>query len=666
MSKFIVVDGMSLVFRAYYALQSARFKSPNGEDTGAIFGFANLMLSLIDKESPDYLLVAFDTREPTFRKELYSEYKANRDAFPEDLAPQLERIKEFLDAMNIVRLEFPGYEADDIIGTLGKRAEREGVLAFCLTSDKDMMQLVDDNFKILRPSRDNSDYDVIDREGVIKKFGLPPEYVVDVLALMGDASDNIPGAAGIGEKTAPEIIKQYGKIEEVYEKIDTIEKKAIKTKLEASKERVLLSKVLATIKTDVPLDFDFHSSKFSAPDVLKLNELLSELGLNQVRVKVKKIVESKFEKKSGEIILEASPIDTKTIDDIKVDYKLIETLEDLENYLIELENASELSFDLETTSLDCMKAEIVGIALSAKPDVARYIAVYEGAKQETDESQFDLFSAPKEVELVESRGIPIENAIKLIKSILENPKIKKYGQNAKYDALILKRYGVNVSPIAFDSMVASYLIDQDEKRNMDFLSQKYLGYSPIPISALIGEKKGKQKNMREVPLEDVAKYASEDADITLKLRNALYPELVKKELIELAEAVEFPLIEVLTQIEYNGATIDSNALNELSAQLGERIIELRSKIFAEVGEEFNIDSPKQLSFILFEKLKLPIVKESKTGISSDISVLSELAISFPIAALLIDYRKLQKLKNTYLDRSAKACKPSNRQDSHYL
>ncbi|MFH1050555.1 MAG: DNA polymerase I [bacterium] len=721
MEKLYLVDGMSLVFRAYHALASTGLKSASGEPTAAVFGFVNIITSLIEKEKPERIIVVFDRKEPTFRHIKYPLYKANRDEFPEELVPQMTRIKEFLDYANIPRTELAGYEADDVIGTLSKVASDKGNEVVCITADKDFYQLVNDKVKLYKPSRvKRDDFDIVDIEAVNKKFGVSPDKVIDVLAILGDTSDNVPGVKGIGEKTAIPLIQQYGTVENLYEHINEIKRQAVKDKLIENKDNALLSKDLVTIVTDAPIDLSYLDAKINNPDYKKIDVFFTTLGFRTIREKwLKKaqknevlIVNGQKTKDrsqktedgkypitnyelritndltdNGQLITEDEltisnsqftvgeestvvnyQSTVETIKDIPKKYTLVDDEDNFKAMLSELGQPEILSVDIETSSLDRLTCEIVGISLSAYENRAFYIAVLDDTPKKkkqpfyNENGQGDLFqiSVSEENEDVSEpafTAIPITKIMNDLIGLLGNKKIGKCGQNIKFDAFILSRYGIEVTPIVFDSMIASYLLNPDEKHNLDALSQKWLNYNPIPISSLIGEKKSKQISMKDVDPKEISDYACEDADLALKLRNVLKKELEKEKLDRLANEIEIPLIEVLTKMEQNGISIDTHFLRELASQINIEIKELSKKIFEEAGTEFNIDSPKQMGHILFEKLMIPPTKKTKTGYSTDVQVLTELAGIYPIANLILEYRQLVKLISTYVEALPKIINP---------
>lgn len=666
MKKLYLIDGMSVVFRAYHAMSRSGLQSPSGEPTFAVFAFANILTTLLEKENPEHLAVVFDTREPTFRHEKYPEYKANRDEFPEDLEPQLERIKELIDYLKIPRIEKPGFEADDIIGTLADRASKQGIEVACLTNDKDYYQLINDNISIYKPGKNAGEFDIISYEGVEEKFGVRPEQVIDVMALTGDSSDNIPGVKGIGPKTAGPLVKQFGSLENLYEHLEEIQKPAVKNKLEANKENAFLSKYLVTIIRNVKTELQLNDITKNTPDFEKLIALFKQLGFNTLTQKwfekSLKEVSSSEARKIEEIKEQNSG---KKFDTKKVKYRLIDDGTLFNKILKEIRNAKLLSVDLETSSLNRTSCEIAGIALSIAENTGYYIPVYGfpfGEKPAEKKQSEGLFADEKDTEKIkkENKYKALETGFVLgkLKEILESGSIGKCGQNLKFDAYILKRYGINLRPVVFDSMIASYVLNSDEQHNLTALSQKWLDYTPIPISTLIGEKKASQKSMKDIDPALIADYACEDADLALKLRNKMHPELVKHDLVKLAEEIEFPLIETLTDMEYNGAAIDKDALEEFSHEIKRETARLTEEIHKEAGTEFNIDSTKQLAHVLFEKLMIPPLRKTKTGYSTDAAVLTELAKLYPIANMIIDYRQLMKLKSTYVDALPKLINPN--------
>ncbi|MBI2793995.1 MAG: DNA polymerase I [Ignavibacteria bacterium] len=665
MGPLILVDGFSLVFRAYHALRNSGMESANGEPTFAVFAFANILTSLLDKHHPDAIAVVFDTATPTFRHELYDQYKANRDAFPEDLVPQLARIKQLISLMGLEQVEMPGYEADDIIGTIAARESQDGHEILCLTSDKDYFQLVTDKVKVLRPGKDINTYETYDPDLVKERFGVPPGKVIDVLALMGDSVDNVPGVKGVGEKTAKPLVEQFGSIENIYVNIDNIEKVSLRKKLEESKDLAFLSKKLVTIHRDVPINAKRVMLERKPMDYAAIDELCAELGFTTLRNKFRKYAESagveletilNDSKGAGsgesdglsETQISRQADKLKTISDVNHTYVLVDTPGGLDELVNELKNVKELSVDLETTGLDAMQCSIVGISLCAKEGHAFYIDVDDPIETPTGA----LFTSGSE-----RHGLDVQLVIESLKPLLHNQSISKIGQNLKFDALILKRYGIDVQPIAFDTMLASFILDPDRHHSLDALAERWLSYKTVPITDLIGEKRGQQKSMKDVDLQLITEYAGEDSDVALKLKHMMYAVLKREKLLELAETVEFPLERVLVTMEFNGVRIDSNALGDLADFMRKEAARLEKEVWKEAGEEFTIGSPKQLAEVLFEKMMLPAGRKTKTGYSTDSGVLSELAESFPIAQMVLDYRQVEKLRSTYVEALPRLINP---------
>lgn len=658
----ILIDGFSLVFRAYHALSRTGMQSASGEPTFAVFAFANILTSLLDKHKPDAIAVVFDTKEPTFRHEMYPEYKAHRDAFPDDLVPQIGRIKELIRLMGLEQVEMPGYEADDIIGTIATRESQDGHEILCVTSDKDYFQLVTDKVKILRPGKDVGEYEVYDAEKVREKFGVGPEHVIDALALIGDTSDNVPGVKGVGEKTALPLVVQYGSVEGIYEHLDEIDKPALRKKLEESRDNAFLSKTLVTIHNDVPVDAKRVALVRRPMDFQAIDAFCAEMGFGTLRRKFAKYAEA-----AGVVLDVPAPSLTpsahhteesaeqeaptgalKTLDDIDHDYTLVDTVGGLQNVLEALQGKTLVSVDLETTGLDAMQCAIVGVAISVEAGKAIYIDV----NDPSDRTETPMFGDHGTM-----HGLPVNDVIDALRPMLQDPTVGKLGQNLKYDALVLRRYNVVLSPIEMDTMLASYVLDPDKQHNLDALAERWLHYRPISITSLIGEKKSEQRSMRDVDPARVAAYAGEDADVAFKLGALMRPELEREGLWDLARNLEFPVEEVLVTMEYNGICIDTSALSVLSDFTRSEAARLEQEIWKESGEQFTISSPKQLGEVLFEKMMLPAGKKTKTGYSTDSSVLTELAETYPIAQMVLDYRQVEKLRSTYVESLPKMIHP---------
>lgn len=687
--RLYLIDGMAILFRGYFALISTPLSSKHGEPTGGTFAFCSALVRLLDQHKPDLIAVAWDSATPTFRHEQYTEYKANRAAFPEDLVPQLHRVKEIVGYYHIPCLESPGYEADDIIGTLARRAEQEGYEVYCVTPDKDFFQLVTERIKIYRPSKPGIPEEIVDIEGVAKKFGVAPEQVIDVLALVGDTSDNVPGVKGIGEKTAIPLIQEYGTIENLYANIDKIPKAGVKKKLEEGREMAKLSKELVTIHTNTPVDITFEQLHLDPPDMAMLARIYEELGFKSLRARyvneptpaamaealaaTPTAAEGSFDDADLNVIEPAVAADgpmegfiapdqgmpadngtsfdfsfesLKTIADVPHEYRIVRSEDQLRELVEYLKKGPMLSFDLETDALDWQVANIIGFSFSIKAGEGFYVPIGNEAVTLV-ESNGTLFE--EATVRAATDGMPLDLALRYLAPLLEDPNVPKAGQNAKYDMVILRDKGVDVKPLAFDSMLASYVIDSTREHNMDDLAMRYLSYKPVSITELIGPRGKGQLNMRDVDVETVAEYAAEDADITLQLYERLDRELREQELDQVAYRFDFPLVEVLAKMEHCGVYIDVPSLKDISRSLEETAARLEEEIYQLAEQPFNIGSTKQLSEILFEKLKLPTKKKTKTGYSTDQFVMEELAALHPLPEKILEYRQAMKLRSTYVD-----------------
>ncbi|MBZ0178204.1 MAG: DNA polymerase I [Melioribacteraceae bacterium] len=622
---------MALAYKAYFAFISRPLSTSKGEPTSAVYGFVTQLFKIIEDTNPDFLAVAFDSKEKTFRHEKYDKYKSTRAEMPEDMIPQLDRIKQVIDAFKIPLYILPGYEADDLVGAAVKKAEKEGIFSYAVTPDKDYVQLITKNIHVIKPGKSNEDIIILDEQHVKNEFGFEPIQMIDYLALVGDSSDNIPGVAGIGPKTAVPLIREFGSIENLYKNIEKIDKKGVKNKLIDSKENAFLSKELATIITDIDFEIDFDKAKFTKPDFDTLVKLFAELEFKNFESKLTKIFSSG--EKDEEIIIEENH-DQFNKDNVK--YHLVNDETELDKLVKRLENAKLFVFDTETDSLNIYKLNLAGISFCIKPGEAFFIPT----KPKSEES--DLFTKDF------SNRLETDLVIEKLKNVFENEKIKKVCQNGKYDIAVLRNYGVSVNGFYFDTMLASYILDPDQKHGMDELAKKYLGYTPISIKELIGVKKDASK-IFEADLQQLSDYASEDADITYRLYEVMKKELETENLMKLAEEVEFPLVEVLEEMERTGIKIDPRTLKLLSENLQDMLDEIIDSIYDYAGEEFNINSTKQLQVVLFEKLRLPKTKKTKTGFSTDASSLEGLKGEHEIIELLLDYRQYSKLKSTYAD-----------------
>ncbi len=598
-----LIDGSAYIYRAYHAIRG--LTNSKGLPTNAAFGFTRMLMKLMEDQDPEYVVLLFDAKGPTFRHEIYHAYKANRPPMPEDLSVQIPYIKEISKGFNLTVMETPGFEADDLIGTLGQKAEKAGFSVVIVTGDKDFVQMVTDKTTIWDPMKDKT----IDLQTVKESFGVTPSQIIDVMGLAGDASDNIPGVPGIGPKTALSLIKSFGSMEQIYEQVDQITKKKQQKNLIQYKEQALLSKELVTINTSVPIAFNPEAYKSIEPDHEKLAALFKELEFRQLQQ-----VFSKREGLSKKKYLPILDLDMLAL--------LIERLESAELFAI----------DTETTSRKPMTAKLVGLSFSVEPNEAFYIPC-----------RHNYLGAPVQLEL--------ETVLSLLKPVLENPDIKKVGQNIKYDWMVLRRHEINLAGIIFDTMLASYLINPSKRaHSLSQIALDFLNHQMISYQEVTGKGK-KALSFSEVPLEKAVPYACEDADITLMAYHALLPLLEEAGLPGLLENVEMPLVPVLMKMEMTGICVDKERLQDLSKLFEHQLEELENRIYSIAGETFNIKSSQQLGHILFEKLELPVQKKTrkKTAYSTDVNVLTVLAQQHELPKLILRHRTLAKLKSTYTD-----------------
>ncbi|QQS37903.1 MAG: DNA polymerase I [Ignavibacteriales bacterium] len=651
MSKtFVIVDALAIAYKSYFAFINRPLTNSKGEPVSAIFGFMNALLKILEDHKPDYIAVAFDSKEKTFRHEQYEHYKSSRQAMPEDMIPQIGKIREFVEVLNIPVLIQPGYEADDIVGTAVKKAEKLGLESFAITPDKDYFQLVTDKVKVIRPGRSSDEPVLYDREKIKTDLGFEPEQMIDYLALIGDTSDDIPGVKGIGEKTAVPLIQEFGSIENLYANIDKVTKEGTRTKLIANKENAFLSKQLARIHCSVPMDIDFDKAKFKQPDIDKLKQVLLDLEFKTLYTRLMKFysVDSSAPEEKPVSIIQEKIVEEKPVvvhDSKSSNYKLITTVKDAKNLAADLNKTDLFVFDTETDGLDPLTLNLAGASFSTKAGEGYFVAVNPVSKKG------DLFS--KEVQ----DRLPLTDFVKIFKPVFENKKIKKVCQNGKFDISVMRSAGIMVENFYFDTMLASYLIDPDQKHGMDDLSQKYLNYKPIPLSDLIGAKKDPSK-IFEVDVNQLSTYASEDADVTYQLYEVLSKEIEKENLQKVAYEVEFPLAPVLEDMEREGIKVDKKTLTTLSKDLEKLLDSFSKQIFKSAGEEFNINSPQQLQKILFGKLGLAKGKKTKTGFSTDARSLENLRGEHDIVEHILEFRQVQKLKSTYTDALAGLIHPS--------
>ncbi|MBS7565424.1 DNA polymerase I [Mucilaginibacter sp. Bleaf8] len=649
MKKLFLLDGMALMYRAHFALsKNPRFTS-GGLNTSAVMGFTNTLLDILKKERPTHMAVVFDTDAPTERHTDFTGYKAHREAMPEDLSKAMPYVIKLILGFNIPVITSDGYEADDIIGTLAKKAEQRGYQVYCMTPDKDFAQLVSENIFVYKPSRMGNDVEIMGVKEVCEKWEISDVcQVIDILGLWGDAVDNIPGIPGIGEKTAKQLIKQYGSVENIIAHSHELKGK-LRENVETYAAQGLLSKKLATILLDAPVELDEEGLEICAPSRDLLEPLFAELEFRTLgrRVFGDDFSITEMRATSTQTDLFGNPVAgaphtlsvdikdiaepevqvaSKNISNVPHEYHLTDTPEQRAALLALLQQQTQITFDTETTGIDANNCELVGLSFAIKPGEAWYIPVpdnFEGAKAIADE----------------------------FKAILENPAISKVGQNIKYDILVLKWYGIEVQGTLFDTMLAHYVLDPDTRHNMDILSENYLGYKPVSITELIGPKGKKQITMRDVPVDRVKDYAGEDADVTLQLKQVFEPKLQAVGAEALVNEIEHPLIYVLADVEFEGVKLDEATLRDFSSQLETDLSKLEQTVYEKAGVKFNISSPKQLGEVLFEKLMLdPKAKKTKTGqYQTGEDVLLALASKSDIVRDILDFRQMLKLKSTYVD-----------------
>lgn len=634
-----LLDAYALIYKSYYAFIRRPIYNSKGLNTSAMFGFTNILLEVLTNKNPSHIAVAFDPPTLTFRHDMYPEYKANREATPEDIKKSLPWIKDIIKGFNIQILEVEKFEADDVIGTIAKQAEREEFQVYMMTPDKDYGQLVSDNIFMYKPKHSGNDAELLGVQEINNLYGLKrPIQVIDILALHGDSSDNIPGAKGIGEKTAQKLVKEFESVENLLSNTDKLTGK-LKATVEASRDNILMSKQLATINLEAPIRFDAETCKRTEPNKEALKRIFDEL---EFRSFTKRLFENEAPTQATPVkpshgqqslfgaeestIEEIAPKNQRTLSDVSHNYVIADNELKIQQLIKTLSNAPEFCFDTETTALDVLSAELVGISFSLQAHEAYYVPV--PAEQEKAQELMNNF-----------------------KPIFANTSIRKIGQNMKFDIQILKRYDIVVYGELFDTMIAHYLLQPELRHNLNYLSETYLEYSPIPIEKLIGEKGKGQKNMREVEIATISEYACEDADTTYQLKEVFQEMILKEDLQTLAGTIEMPLITVLADMERIGVTIDEHALHEYSVFLNEEILKLRQGIYDLAGMEFNISSPKQLGEVLFDTLHIDdAAKKTKTQqYSTSEEILVKLADKHPIINKILSYRSYTKLLSTYVD-----------------
>jgi DNA polymerase-1 len=641
--KLFLLDAYALIFRSYYAfIKNPRITS-KGMNTSAIFGFLLTLREVLQKQKPTHIAVAFDTPAPTFRHEMYKEYKATRDETPEDIKKAVPYIKRLLEAYKIPIIDCPGFEADDIIGTLAKKASDQGFITYMMTPDKDFAQLVTDKIFMFKPSRSGNESVKWGVDDVKREFSIErPEQVIDILALMGDTSDNIPGAPGVGPKTAMKLISEYGSAEEVIKNADKLKGK-LKETIENNKGKIELSKKLATIDLNVPVELKEDMLVLENPDRDKLKSLFAELEFRTIAAEILPEIDKTAKPEESETIFSPTSesmqgtlfgddqvshtgSELKTIDSVPHNYIIIENLKELKEFTARAMELREICFDTETTSINPLDSELVALSFSWEKG-SGYLVHFSDSYDETMEK------------------------LRILKPVFEKPEIVKIGQNMKFDIQVLANYGIEVKGPFFDTMIAHYLLEPDMRHNMNLLSETYLSYSPVHIESLIGEKGINQKNMRSVPVEQIREYAVEDADVTFQLEEVFQPKLKAEGLSDLSDNIEMPLIRVLADMERTGVKLNQEDLKAIAATLREDIISLEKEIYNLAGTEFNISSPKQLGDILFVRLKLDdkarVTKTKQFNTSEEI--LQRLASRHPIINKVLEYRGLKKLLSTYVE-----------------
>jgi DNA polymerase I len=637
--RLYLIDAMALAYRSHFIFISRPLINSKGKNTSATYGFTTALLKLIEDHGMDHLAVVFDAEdgEGTFRDDLYDAYKAHRDPMPDDLRDNLPYIKRVVEALDIPVIVRSGVEADDVIGTLARSAEHDGATVVIVSPDKDFQQLISERISVFRPAYRGEEFDPITLESFREKFGLEPLQFIDILALMGDASDNVPGVPGIGEKTAVKLVQEYGSVEKLLDHADDIKGKRAREGLQNHAADARLSKQLVTIKTDCDVDLDWHTLKRAAPDLGQLEQLFAELEFRTLLERVRRPDEQILLKTTASGALPPPPADgiqgelgiggsteMAAYQRDAVSYEIIRHREQLENLVKELLTHEQLAFDTETTSTDPMWASLVGMSFSWAEGQSCYV--------------------PTPL----SDGTPTDIVMEIVRPILESDR-PKIGQNLKYDLLVLTNHGVDVRGSLFDTMVAHYLIAPEDPHNLDALAQRFLNYRMVPISDLIGTGRN-QLSMRDVPIDDCGPYACEDADIAMRLAALFEPVLTEHGLERVARDIEFPLIPVLVDMERTGIRVDPSYLDEISVSMGSELARLEGEIYEAAGTEFNIGSPQQLGEVLFDKLQLRIVSRTSKGQpSTKESVLQELATEHPLPGLILDWRQVAKLKSTYVD-----------------
>ena len=631
-----LIDAMSLAYRAHYIFISRPLINSKGQNTSAAYGFTNSLLKLIEDHSIEHAAVVFDEgEEDTFRKEMYEDYKANRDPPPDELLENIPYIKEIVKGLDIPVLEVPGVEADDVIGTLARQAEGDGADVVIVSPDKDFKQLLSDKVSIYKPAKGDQDFEIKTGETFREEYGLDPAQFVDMLALMGDSSDNVPGVYGIGEKTAQKLLREHHSVENLIDHADDLSGKRARDGMQEHAEEARLSKRLVRIRTELDVGLEWHQLRREEPDEQKLTALFQELEFESLadRLDLDGGGQPEAQEEDEDLAFDFGPYEeVQELDPDAVDYNVVETEEELRAFADRLDEQSRYAIDTEASSKEPMYADLVGLSFSADAETATYVPT-----PLPDDTSTDA-------------------VLDVLGPVLEQ-ETKKAGHNLKYDLLLLKQHGVDVAGPLFDTMVAHYLVAPEQNHNLGDVARSVLNYKMVPISELIGDDTDRD-SMREVDVEEAAPYACEDADIALRLADDLKAQLDESNVLDIAHDIEFPLVHVLAAMEHTGITLDTDILDEISTGLEDRLNEIEEDIFELAGEEFNINSPQQLAEILFEKLDLPVVTKTPTGKpSTKESVLQELSTEHDIPGLVLDWRSTYKLKSTYLDSLGELVNP---------
>ena len=631
-----LIDAMSLAYRAHYIFISRPLINSKGQNTSAAYGFTNSLLKLIEDHSIEHAAVVFDEgEEDTFRKEMYEDYKANRDPPPDELLENIPYIKEIVKGLDIPVLEVPGVEADDVIGTLARQAEGDGADVVIVSPDKDFKQLLSDKVSIYKPAKGDQDFEIKTGETFREEYGLDPAQFVDMLALMGDSSDNVPGVYGIGEKTAQKLLREHHSVENLIDHADDLSGKRARDGMQEHAEEARLSKRLVRIRTELDVGLEWHQLRREEPDEQKLTALFQELEFESLadRLDLDGGGQPEAQEEDEDLAFDFGPYEeVQELNPDAVDYDLVETEEELRAFADRLDEQSRYAIDTEASSKEPMYADLVGLSFSADAETATYVPT----------------PLPDDT--------PTDAVLDVLGPVLEQ-ETKKAGHNLKYDLLLLKQHGVDVAGPLFDTMVAHYLVAPEQNHNLGDVARSVLNYKMVPISELIGDDTDRD-SMREVDVEEAAPYACEDADIALRLADDLKAQLDESNVLDIAHDIEFPLVHVLAAMEHTGITLDTDVLDEISTGLEDRLNEIEEDIFELAGEEFNINSPQQLAEILFEKLDLPVVTKTPTGKpSTKESVLQELSTEHDIPGLVLDWRSTYKLKSTYLDSLGELVNP---------